>query len=364
MVISLVIRSTIPYFWPIEALVNYEEVLDEKFQGINMLFIGTSRIANGVKPSLFDKHMKNNHDRHIRSFNLGIPGASVGENCALARHFINSKRFSKLKYVVIELTSMEHAIGGQFCGPKNLHKPRTLYWMNRQNLAFSLDNLAGQSNISYAKKFRLGINYCVAYVANIFNAGMFQDFFKIKLGFIEDDNFGKGHKNSRGFRDVEKNSSPELLKKHKEHVKTKGKLSNLKAKKSKNFFGKDKKQIPPLKNEKYLENLKDLITEAKEKNVKVIFVVPPLIEVNSYRLLASVYQKLPIANKVQITNAATYPELYKYKNIYDGSHLTKEGANILTRYLAAELDKKLVKKKNKTSNTNNKNKKNNKKKKQ
>ncbi len=339
--INLLIRNSIPYFWSMDTLLSYEKVLETYYKDTNLLFLGTSRTANGIQPSWLDNQLNKYHNLNINSYNLGIPGASIGENCALAREYLYNEKLPKLKYIVIELTSVENALSGQFCGPKVLHSARTTYWLDSKGLLFSINNLFGQAQIYTKQKIKLTYNYITSYLINMLNIGMLDDFFKLKALGISENSFGKGHKHSRGYRDVEKEPSKEMSRRKKEHLNTKGKRSNQKAKNSILFFN-GKANAKKLKNKAFLKGLKQLIEEGEKRNIKIIYLVPPLIRLKSYEHLSSVYKALPLTNKVQLTNANVFPELYEYTNIFDGTHFTKDGAHIYTKYLANELTKKLL----------------------
>ena len=66
----------------------------------NLLFIGTSRLIEGVNPEVFD-HTTDEAGLHTRSFNLGIPGANLIEMLAMTRHYIATQPCC-MKYAIVE----------------------------------------------------------------------------------------------------------------------------------------------------------------------------------------------------------------------------------------------------------------------
>ena len=73
------------------------EMVEQKISSINndfnkydVLFLGSSRIVNGINPTLFDSIMQENN-RDINSYNLGSYGTWFNENIFLITSLLNNQ---------------------------------------------------------------------------------------------------------------------------------------------------------------------------------------------------------------------------------------------------------------------------------
>jgi len=95
-------------------------------------------------------------------------------------------------------------------------------------------------------------------------------------------------------------------------------------------------------NQSYLHYVNKMISMANMEGVKLIFVAPPLMGVDTHEEVFPILKALPTKNKLNLANAKQYPELYKSENIWDGNHLNNKGAQLLSRLLAQKLIQKKV----------------------
>lgn len=63
------------------------------------------------------------------------------------------------------------------------------------------------------------------------------------------------------------------------------------------------------------------------------------MSVENYNELLSIKKRLPGNHIVEIANPKKYPELYKDELSFDVGHLSCEGANVFTEYVADEFKK-------------------------
>jgi len=85
---------------------------DEHRDDFEIVFVGSSRIAHGISPKLFDE-TAGEHGHQWRSFNLGRDKMKQDECLALARHEA-ALRPRKLQYLFLELQTTAGGAGGDW----------------------------------------------------------------------------------------------------------------------------------------------------------------------------------------------------------------------------------------------------------
>ncbi len=332
-------RMTVPEFWCGQVIANKEKVFFDN-ENYNTVFLGTSRINHGFSPKTFDKAIKEYTKKPISTFNFGISGASSGEIYHLIQEILNRKP-PKLKYVVVELCSIGTALGEKFC-ERNLHTKRNIYWQDWNALQYSLNNTAGYiyPPKMTQKKWTHYKNYGVNYIENQWSMGMMSSYLTY---FLTPYPQHKGLGNALdGYNNIELIPDPGVDNARTGFLKNKEQLS-IKERNSQLFFGETYE--PDQYNEIYLQQLKELIKEAEAADLRLIFLVPPLMSISSYKELSPIFRNLPPKNKMNLTNSKKYPELYELKHTWDGNHLDHSGATIFSKLLAKEFTQKISKKK-------------------
>jgi hypothetical protein len=84
----------------------------------------------------------------------------------------------------------------------------------------------------------------------------------------------------------------------------------------------------------FAAELESLIEVAGRKNIKLIFIMPPLVPGVAISFAYPVYEMLPDDHKIDLSDPGRYPELYRQANVFDLEHVNSNGATYLSRYLA------------------------------
>lgn len=335
---SYLVRSAFPYFWCGPVIANKERIFFDSGNKYKAVFLGSSRINHGIDPEVFDRTYRKLSGKKMRSFNFGISGGSVGE---IYQTFIQvlDERPPELEYIVIELASVSTSLKKKFC-QDNLHTNRNKYWLDLETLFFSLKNLKDQKvgdDISRRSKLRYGKNYVVNYAENIFNIGMYSGMYSyMRNGYPAQK--GVGPKRN-GYNNINQLESSGAKRARKSFLKNKDQLVE-KKKESVKYF--ENRSSSDKLNRSYFGYIQDMISRAKQENIKLIFLAPPLMAVDSHEEIFPIIRAIPAENKLNLANAKKYPEFYKAKNIWDGNHLNDKGAKLLSDLLARKLVKKKV----------------------
>jgi hypothetical protein len=295
---------------------------DEQKSELDVVMLGTSRTTFGISPSTFSKKIFTDTKQKWNAFSCGMAGASLGETVALCKKMIKDKDF-KGKYILFELTSVTSTVSDRFCGEKNLHTNRNVYWMDFDMLKFS-NSLIWSENTgkwSFWEKIHFSKNFCVHYIHNVFNVSMFEDALKIVMSskILSDYGYDK-----HGFQPLEDKKTKKrnakqlnkwINKKLKPMLKSKYEINE-------QIFSPNSPKYPL--NESYYHQLTELIEMGKQAGKNVIFFAPPLLYKKSAREIQAVYQKMPEKNTFGIyekTRKYTYTmgvfsifDFYKYEN--------------------------------------------------
>jgi hypothetical protein len=94
----------------------------ERKDGIDVLFLGSSRVRRQISPRIFDSVLRE-RGMEVQSYNFGLDGLGVPEIAHVADEIIAVKP-PRLKYVFIELTRFAREFGA-LAQPDS---PRSIYW--------------------------------------------------------------------------------------------------------------------------------------------------------------------------------------------------------------------------------------------
>lgn len=333
---SYLFRSMVPFYWCGPVIANKERVYFNSGNKYKAVFLGSSRINHGIDPAAFDKTYRKLSGKKMQSFNFGISGGSVGEIYQTFLKVLDDDN-SNLEYIIIELASVSTSLKKKFCRD-NLHTNRNKYWLDFKTLRFSLNNLKGQKvgdDISARAKFRYGKNYLVNYIENIFNVGMYSTMLTyMRKGYPGQKGIGPKR---NGYNNINQLESAGAKRARKSFLKNKKQLVD-KKKESVKYF--ENRSSSDKLNESYFGYIKDMIVKAQKRNIKLVFLAPPLMAVDSHEEVFPIISALPTKNKINLANAKKYPAFYTAKNIWDGNHLNNNGAQLLSELLARKLIQK------------------------
>lgn len=316
---------------------NKQQSLLENLGNYNTVFVGTSRINHGLDPIVFDETIRKEFDQDIRSFNFGIAGASLGEVSYIVDYLLENGP-EEMQYILVELCSVEASLSDKFC-VENLKSSRNKYWLDQKRLELSLGNLSSQQS---AQKRRLDNrtlkkNYYTNYLENIFQVGMLEDYLSFAF---RNKKRGLG-RNQNGFNSLDNNQFATALDGRRAFLNNGLEIEVKKARASKTHFGKPKDGIAF--NKHYHKHLQSLEKQAAAKNIRLIYIVPPLLPISSYEELAVLHYNLPTRMKINVANSQKYPEFYSREYVWDGNHLNEEGATLLSKEIARIFGQKVFK---------------------
>ncbi len=334
LVVSMLLRFMVPSFWCGPVIANKERTYFNQINDYNVVFLGTSRINHGISPKFFDKAVNTNKATKFksRSFNFGISGGSAGEIKYVFDEILKAKP-EKLRYLFIELYSIERALGDKFC-VENLHTNRNKYWVNKSTYGFSLRNMWGYmgTEITTQKRWKYSFNYTVNYIENILNIGMYDSFARYYFG-NDSANDGLGNQKD-GYNNINKLDYSGVRRARKGFLSSKHKVHEQKREQSIKYFD----GVPQMTayNAAYLTQLNDMIAQAAQQGTHVIVLAPPLLSVAAHAELSPIFRALPPKNKINLVNANKVPQFYELENIWDGNHLNHKGAVLFSKELAKE----------------------------
>ncbi len=336
---SFLIRSLVPTYFAGPVIYNKSQVWEQEKDKYEFLFLGTSRINHGIDPSSFDKTYQDETGLEVQSFNFGISGASAGEVFFVLNDLLSDQP-KQLKTVVVELCSIGTSLGDKFC-KENLHTNRNKYWLDKDSWGFSWKNTEGYADdFNSVDKYLIKKNYSINWVENLFNIGMLPKAMELAMSEYPAEK-GLGE-NRDGYNNIQKLKDRGAKKARKGFLKSKRKLNETKRGNSIRYFDGKMEGLPT--NQEYLDQLLDLIRYCESRSIELIFVAPPMMAPDSYAELAAVFFELPEKNRLNLSSASLYPELYQEENVWDGNHVNNKGAQLFTEKLAQQLAEKYLNK--------------------
>ncbi|WP_456460887.1 hypothetical protein [Reichenbachiella sp.] len=325
------LESFAPYHWGnpwSSSKISYLEDMgvDNDF---DTYFFGSSRVYRQIDPKTFDSTYSAITNQKIKSFNLGAPALFCPENYYLYEHFLESSTSDQMKNAFIELTNITPI------APELMHQERTTYFQNYSDVNFAIRSFVYSSGLSVKEKLVYTRNYLVAWCENLFNIGQF-GYAWIHPGYYKQDYVGP---NKDGFYSLERQLAFEtdfevlddlqnrrnyFLSHQEELIKRAGFTSK--------YFETDIGIVDSV----HLGRVLSLIELSKQKNVNLIFVLPPRVK---SQMLVNLYRLIPAQNKIQLSNAKDWPDLYEINYSFDKGHLNDEGSRLYSVYLANEFAK-------------------------
>lgn len=331
LVISVGISFFTPYHWGNPWFSSKIQFLEKKKEiKYNTFFLGSSRIYRQINPILFDSTFNSISLDKTNSFNLGAPATFNPQTYYLFESFLNSNLSQNTKYCFIELMEVD-LLDDYF-----MHQERTTYWQNPSDLFFVFKSIYMNKNLDIKKKLKSASNYCVSYLEKVFRLGHFGK--QIVESNYYDSKYVGIHRD--GFFSLELDFETTNNKKVKKHLFDRKKTIIKKPRiieKRKKRIAKLYKNISNDYDGVNLNKVLELIQKSNQKGILLIFIISPR---NVSKQLLSLSRQIPENNLIDMANPRTYPELYEYKNSFDVGHLNSTGANLYSKMLAREFEKK------------------------
>ena len=298
----------------------------------NTFFFGSSRVHRQIDPAKFDQTLDTISTLSVNSFNLGAPATFCPQTYYLYENFIQSDIASNTKYVFMELMNIE------LINENVMHQSRTIYWQNFSTFKFVMKAIFSDDQVDWKHKFGYLVRYGISFIESQYRIGFLGQLIVKKTDFNRE--FVGPETN--GYYPLEselKVTTNRIIKN--DLVKRKSSLdgdttslSMIALSSIKNF--EDQTSTP---DSIHLEKINDLIKISKDKHIKLIFVLSPR---NSSSRLVSLYKSIPASNKIDLSNAAEFPELYTKENTFDIDHLNTKGSEIYSTLLAEKFKDLIV----------------------
>lgn len=318
------------YLWGSERLYHKEQYLKQK--NYNTIFIGASQVMQQINPQVFDSVV--GPSLNTKTFNMGENWFSASE-LYHALNLITANDSLKLKYIFIELTKIKRP------DLFNLNKPRIYYWYTYDDYKFTV-NATLDSHYGFIYKAATISAHTLGYFDNLIALGYgtealtFNNVTRFNNNGMALGPFGNGylipHYNSTEPAYVQMKritEKPNPFLKDSSAITSKRKISE------QEFLKFEKSNSQTEKYNKYYENfLTDMIHTYEKKGIKIIYFLPIRLDRSHYEEILPVFNALPETNKMEVSNANIYPELYMAANSYDVTHLNIEGAKIYSALLA------------------------------
>ncbi|MGZ4117736.1 MAG: hypothetical protein ACXVPY_09655 [Bacteroidia bacterium] len=306
---------------------KYKFYEEHKLQ-FNSVIFGSSRMFRQVNPAIIDSMLK---EYHFSTFNMGAPATFNPEEYYLYEKLLEDH--PNFKYAFIEFQPLCEI------AENNVDSKRSYYWMNLKYLNFSIHYVL-DANYPQALKTKIIREYCQGYINNMFDfSGCLAPFHHTNA---ESDNCLGKNKNGFYSLNEEMEDTPgdnEFRYRLTSFLKD---TTILKERINMSKVAFSEKNTGVYLNKYHLNYLKRMIEKSEAKGIQLFFIIPPRLTLKDYQELLSLAKALPEKNVIQLADVNKYPEFYKSATAFDIGHLNKTGAELFSRLLAAEIEKRIV----------------------
>jgi hypothetical protein len=290
----------------------------------NTVFVGSSITFRQIDPLVFDKELSNLHQ--INSYNLGNDGLYVTRSIDYLEYLLDTAP-PNIETVFVELFRLEE-ITANYDAPEIMHA--TGYREFVEIIGTILP-----ANFSIRYKLWLLAQYTRSLAYKVFGFGLVNYFSlerQLKAQHIE-----RLAVADRGFyaKDIELMESRDpanvaVLKSVRATLHHQPELVE-----ARRQLHLDKYQQQwVVKPNPFSRRLLKLIDHADRQGIRLIFFLPPLMDLRGISFAYPVWLALPEDHRLDLSDPQRYPELYKYSNLFDLEHVNSAGSRWFTRYLA------------------------------
>lgn len=319
------VRSSLPFSWGSMQLNSKLGFIDEYQLDPNVYFLGSSVTNRQVRPTLFDSLVG---DAQLSSFNLSIDGTMPPHHFYLLENLL--KRDESIDYIFMELDGFDHM------PPRHFMTTFSKFYFSPKWFSWSMLNLVFSQSISFKQKLYMSYKYMRSLLENMFFVNMRFDALKSRLKKNV-----YSYKVLNRYKDGYMYFNTEFT----ENEKQKRDKEKLLAQTKTEFEEAYNENPSSLKsNFIYKKMLKKYLEKAKDKGVKLFFVINPRNSV-----LISAEELLDIKTSfgddivIDLADPVVFSELYNPDLRYDADHLNGKGSILYTTYLA-ELGAQLMNK--------------------
>ena len=308
-----------------DKLHHFGQVADQ----IDLLFVGSSNVYRSVDPVQIDQELAR-QGATIQSFNFAVPNLNPLEAQRIIDH-ITELRPKRLRWVVIEPSLVPFALD-------NWATNRARYFLDWPGLRFSFNYLLAEKPASISgqlKSLVLSMGAVASFGSRMVSPGRVSPLVFPEMDKYRPRNFARLSQQSRGFKALDDNPSPELKQRRQRFQDRRTYFEQaLRAPRIKNW------QKLPLgsTHQRFLENLVDQLGSI---DTRVFFLIPPGFLYN--RLVAGVleeheqsFQSVPLLNYTK-GFPDSYGQIYDFDLWFDHGHLNGRGATLFSVRLAQDL---------------------------
>ncbi|MFL0352411.1 hypothetical protein [Xanthomarina sp. GH4-25] len=304
----------LPYYFGNDIYASKIKQFEYSPKTYNTVIFGSSRLYRQINPTLLDSILNK-----TKTYNFATPATYYPESLYLYESFIDNLETNKINYAFVEIQHLE-------LFKNNAKTLRGNYWNTLPSLLKCLDFI-NNSHYSDNKKHRLKQTYYYSFINRIID---FSSINKIL-------NSNKVNTGVNGFYSLEKEMSDktenfnDLLKRNNLIKSDTIILNNL----VQSAIKLDSIQlIKSNLNLAYFNELTRLIKKSKVKGIKLIYILPPRLNLEYYKELIPVCEKLPQSNIINLASYKLYKNLYDKKYSFDFDHLNDKGSEIFTKLIA------------------------------
>jgi hypothetical protein len=333
-ILNQVIFSCIklPYAWgPYYA---NELCLEKNAPAYNTVILGSSRVHRQISSVIFDS--LNQNVIPTRTFMFGIDAMTIDEEDYLFHHILATKNL-KPDYMIVELCDVD------VFAPFNMHTLRKKYYYS-PTVFFRSVTCLWYSEYTFKQKFNATFPMAINALEKLTNFDMLSKVYKFKHNEEKAsykcgefyDPFSTQDTSNVMFQGQEyRNSHIEFMTHWKDMYTQRDSLKILLARFRSN--PEDSRRNPA-----YWDIISRMIEKARQKNIKLIFFVPPKLEVEHFKNVLPVYFSLSPKNRIEMADPDKYAEFYELQYTYNIGHVNKEGSVLFTQKLSSlflELEK-------------------------
>lgn len=290
----------------------------------NTVFLGSSVTFRQIDPAIFDAELSSFH--HVRSYNLGNDGLYAPRSIDFLEYLLSTAP-PNLETIFVELFRLDE-IMANYDAPEIMHATGYREYAEIWQTIFA-------ANFPARYKLWLLAQYTRSFVYKALGFGLVNYYSverQLKPWHIE-----RLTDAERGFyaKDVELLQSREAdnvavltsvratLYGHPERVEMRRQL----------HVDKYQQQWTVAPNP-FTRRLFELIAQAEQNGIRLVFVLPPLLDSRGTSFAYPVWLALPRNHRIDLSDPQQFPELYNYDNLFDLEHVNSVGSQWFTRYLA------------------------------
>ncbi len=290
----------------------------------NTVFVGSSVTFRQIDPEIFDAELADFH--RVHSYNLGNDGLYAPRSIDFLEYLLSTAP-PNLDTVFVELFRLDEI-------KANYDAPEIMYATGYREYVEILQTILA-ANFPARYKFWLLAQYTRSFAYKAFGFGLV-NYYSIERQLKSQ------HKErlavaGRGFyaKDVEllRSRNPEnvavlksvraTLHGHPEQVEARRQM----------HLDKYRQQWAIALNP-FTGRLFGLIDEAERQGIRLVFVLPPLLDLRGISFAYPVWLALPPNHRLDLSDPQRFPELYDYNHLFDLEHVNSVGSRWFTRYLA------------------------------